>query len=266
MEPIFALVGSACFGILVGFAFRYFLERFETYDIKKLGTVLAVPLAPTLLLFLNDFGPDSRPAYTLGLVLGLVLYQAFYSGFPSLRLPFRRGKVGLLTRTDVRDVVTILDNTGRSASWVRTQTMKFHRDGREVLISKTGGSGKIVPARISSTGRVVEMDMRRGYVYARFQDEIHKGESVDVTLESTINDSFLSDLEWFEHQVLQNTEKLSFEIRFPDTRRCQAASLIRVFGADEDTIDKFSPTGNSLQKVVPVEMHIAEAYRISWNW
>jgi hypothetical protein len=136
MEDIFAPIGSACFGIIVGFAFRYFLERFESYDVKKLATLLAVPLAPTLLLFLGNFGPNFRPAYTLGMVLGLVLYQGFYSKFPALKLPFRRGKTGLLTRTNVKDVVTILDNTGNRATWVRTQTMKFHRDGNEVLISK----------------------------------------------------------------------------------------------------------------------------------
>jgi len=263
MQETFPAIGSACFGIFVGFVFRYFLERFETYDVKKLGTVLAVPLGSTLIVFLNNFGPNSRPAYTLSLVLGLVLYQAFYS---SLHLPFRRGRIGLLTRTEVSDVVTILDNAGKSATWVRSQTMKFNRDGREVLISKTGGAGKIVPTKMTSPGRVVEMDVRKGYVYARFQAEIRKGDSVDITLESNINDSFPTNLEWFEHQVLQNTDKLSIEIRFPDTRRCQAAELIKVFGADEDTIQNLSPTGNAVRTTVPVEMHIAESYRLSWNW
>jgi hypothetical protein len=66
--------------------------------------------------------------------------------------------------------------------------------------------------------------------------------------------------------VLQNTDKLSIEIRFPDTRRCQAAELIKVFGADEDPIQNLSPTGNAVRTTVPVEMHIAESYRLSWNW
>jgi len=266
MEETFATIGSACFGIFVGFVFRYFLERFETYDVKKLSAVLVVPLGSTLIVFLKNFGTSSRPAYTLGLVLGLVLYQAFYSGFPALKLPFRRGKIGLLTRTDVSDVVTILDNTGKNATWVRTQTMKFNRPGREVLISKTGGTGNVVPMRLTSPGRVVDMDMRKGYVYARFQAEIRKGESVNIILESKLNDPFPATKEWFEHQVLQNTNKLSLEIGFPDTRRCQAAELIKVFGADEDTIQSLSPTGNVVRITVPVEMHVAEAYRLTWNW
>jgi hypothetical protein len=264
MDDIFAALGSACFGMFVGFVFRYFLERFETYDVKKLSTVLVVPVASTIIVFLNNFGPQSKPAYTMGLVLGLVLYQAFYSRFPSL--PFRRGRTGLLTRSDVTDVVTILDNTGKSAKWVRTQTMKFNRAGREVLVSKTGGSGQIVPVKLTSPGFVVDLVVRKGYVYAKFSDDIGKGDSVVIVLESDINDSFLTPHEWFEHQVLQNTDKLTLEIRFPDTRRCQAAELIKVFGADEVSIQKPVPTGNMVRTTVPGEMHVAEAYRLSWNW
>jgi hypothetical protein len=144
--------------------------------------------------------------------------------------------------------------------------MRFNRASREVLISKTGGTGQIVPTNMTSPGRVVDLDMRKGYVYARFADDIHKGESVTIILESHINDSFVSSLEWFEHQVLQNTDKLTLEIHFPDARRCQAAELIKVFGADENTIQKPVPIGNILRTTVPSEMHIAEAYRISWNW
>jgi hypothetical protein len=120
----------------VGFVFRYFLERSETYDVKKLSAVLGIPLGSTLLVFLKDFGANSRPAYTLGLVLGLVLYQGFYAPF---HLPFRRRRAGLLTRTEVHDVITIADATGRNATWIRTQTLSFNRNCKDVLISKTGG-------------------------------------------------------------------------------------------------------------------------------
>jgi hypothetical protein len=265
MDQLFPPVGSACFGIFVGFVFRYFLERFETYDVKKLTTVLTIPLGSTLLIFIKDFGANSRPAYTVGLVLGLVLYQAFYAGLPSLNLPFRREKSGLLTRIEVSDVVTLLDITGTNATWTRTQTMKFNRDGNEVLISKTGGSGHVNPIRVTSREHVVEMDVRRGYVYARFPTPIRKGSLVEITLESEIKDSFLKDLEWFEHQVLQNTRSLTIEVRFPDARKCQQAELIKIFGADEYSIKKIAG-GKQVRAPVPVEMHIAEAYRLSWNW
>ena len=56
------------------------------------------------------------------------------------------------------------------------------------------------------------------------------------------------------------------EIHFPQCRRCQAAELIKVFGADEDTIQNLLPTGDVVRTTVPVEMRIAEAYRLSWNW
>lgn len=261
-EQLFLTIASGFFGIFVGFVFRYFLERFEEYDVKRLIAVLAVPVSATLLAFLKDFGPNSLPAYTMGLVFGLVVYQAAYA---KIGLPFRRRPTGLVTRTEVSDVVTILDNTGKSAAWIRTQKMKFIRNAKEVLISKTGGSGKVVPVKLTSPGRVVEHEMRRGYVYARFNDEIKKGETVEIRLESDINDSLLTALEWFEHQVLQNTDKLSIEIRFPDNRRCTAASLMKVFGADEEPVEKLDP-GSVIRTTVPVEMHVGEAYRMSWNW
>jgi hypothetical protein len=119
---------------------------------------------------------------------------------------------------------------------------------------------------MTSPGRVVDMDVRKGYVYARFQADIRKGESIAISLESNIIDSFTTNQEWFEHQVLQNTEKLSIEVRFPDARRCTAGALIKVFGADEDTIENVVPNGNVLRTSIPVEMHIAEAYRLTWNW
>jgi hypothetical protein len=144
--------------------------------------------------------------------------------------------------------------------------MKFNRAGKEVLISKTGGTGNIVPTRITSPGHVVDFDLRAGYVYARFSTEICKGDSVEITLESEIQNSFVTNHEWFEHQVLQNTDRLTIEIRFPNNRRCQAAELIKIFGADEDPIASPLPNGNVLRTTVPIEMHIAEAYRLSWNW
>jgi hypothetical protein len=178
MDNLFAIVGSASFGIFVGFVFRYFLERFETYDLKKLTTVIVVPLGPTLLVFVTDLGPHSRPSYTLGLVLGLVLYQGFYTPF---HLPFRRRRAGLMTRIDVHDVITIADASGERATWVRTQKMSFTRDCKDVLISKTGGAGLINPVTITSPGRTVDLDTRRGYIYARFASDIHKGETAEVT-------------------------------------------------------------------------------------
>lgn len=135
----------------------------------------------------------------------------------------------------------------------------------EVLISKTGGSGAIQPVAITSPERVVTYDMRQGYVYARFAAAIHKGESVEITLTSNIAKSFLGNPEWFEHQVLQETEKLTLETRFPNNRRCQAAEMIKVFGADENSIQSVVPDGNGIRVPVPSEMHI-EAYRLSWNW
>jgi hypothetical protein len=144
--------------------------------------------------------------------------------------------------------------------------MKFNRDGSEVLVSKTGGDGKIEPTRITSPGCVVEFESRKGYVYARFTGQIRKGDSVEVTLESNVKDSFVTNLEWFEHQVLQNTDKLTIEIRFPDARRCTAAELIKIFGADEDSLQQVVPSGNVVRTTVPVEMHIAEVYRLNWNW
>ena len=249
----------------MGFVFRYFLERFETYDVKKLGAVLVVPLASTLLGFLSHFGPNRWIAYTVGLVLGLVLYQAFYAKFPAV-LPFRHGRAGLLTRTEVTDILKISDATGTVAAWTRTQTMRFHKDAKSVLISKTGGDGRIVPVSITSPDGTVAFSVRKNHIYAEFTTDIRKGASVTITLECTVRDSFPDKLEAFEHAVLQNTDKLTIEIHFPDSRRCQAAELIKVFGADEDRIEGLSPSGNVVRRTIPVEMHIAESYRVSWNW
>lgn len=60
VQLLFSLLGAGCFGIFVGFVFRFFLEKFESYDVKTLAKALAVPLGSTELMFVTDFGPHSR--------------------------------------------------------------------------------------------------------------------------------------------------------------------------------------------------------------
>jgi hypothetical protein len=262
-QQMFLIVASGCFGIFVGFVFRFFLEKFETYDVRTLSAALAVPVGGTLLVFVSDFGTNSRPAYTIGLVLGLVLYQAFYSKFPSL--PMRHKRTGQVTLTESSDIVTILDAGGTRAIWVRTQTMKFNVGAREALIARLAGEGQILPGKLMSKGRVVDLSERKGHVYAVFAAEIKKGDVVDITLESSVKDAFPTNIEWVERDILQPTDKLKIEVRFPDERRCQAAELTRIFGADEEKIEQLVP-GSSVIATIPKGMQVGESYRLHWQW
>ena len=262
-QLVFSVLGSGCFGIFVGFAFRYFLEKFETYDVKTLAGALAVPVTTTLIVFVKDLGPNSRPSYTMGLVLGLVLYQAFYSKFPSL--PMRHTRTGLLAIIETSDVVTIFDGDGKKANWVRTQKMKFNVSAREALITRLAGEGQIVPTKITSSGRIVTFEARKKYVYVLFNSGVKRGDIVDIILESEVNDSFPTNIEWFERDVLQPIDKLTIEVRFPDSRRCLAAELIKIFGADEQKIEQLVP-GGVVRAVVTGNMQIGESYRVSWQW
>lgn len=262
-QQVFSIVGSGCLGIFVGFVFRFFLEKFETYDVRTLGGALAVPVGGTLLVFIKDLGPNSRPSYTMGLVLGLVLYQAFYSKFPSL--PMRHKRAGLLAIIEASDVVTILDRDGKKAHWSRTQKMKFNGSTKEALISRLAGEGQIVPTKVTSSGRVVQFELRKKYVYVVFTSEVKKGDIVDIARESDIIDAFSTNIEWVERDILQPTDKLTIEVRFPDNRRCQAAELLKIFGADEQPVERLLP-GGAVKAIVPGGMQVGESYRLSWQW
>ena len=262
-QQIFSLVGSGCFGAFVGFILRLFIEKFETYDVKTLTAVLGVPIGSTLLVFIADFGPNSRPAYTIGLVLGLILYQAFQAKFPSLPMRHKRGALSVL---DVSNVVTIHSTDGKKATWMRTQQMRFNTASKEALVTRLGGEGQIKPVKITSAdGRVVTFVVRKQEVFATFTAEIKKGETVGIVLESEIADAFPTDVEWIEHEILQETFKLTMTVHLPAARRCVAAELSRVLGASQDALKQL-PGGDYINVAVPQSMRVGESYRLTWQW
>lgn len=260
--------GAGAFGIFVGFIVRYFLERFERYDLKALIGLVGVPIGTTVLVFVRDFGTYSRPAYTVGLVLGLVLYQAFYSKFPSL--PMRRRGTSMFAMLESINKLTLDDAGGAAATLERRQKMRFNRDANEILLSKVQSDGAIENVRLIDTGgRVAQVD-RRGragttYVYARFNSPLKKDETVELTFAIDWKGAFTTDRESIEITVEQETDRISFEVRFPPGRLCRAAELVKAFGANEDLVAALQP-GAMIRADVPGRIQIAESYRLDWNW
>jgi hypothetical protein len=82
-----AAIGSVCFGIVVGWIIRYFLFRFDKFNIKILGSTLSIIAGGAVIGFFSKIDPDKTVVwyYPIGLLLGLILYSigAFLSGAPA---------------------------------------------------------------------------------------------------------------------------------------------------------------------------------------
>ncbi|MBZ5601102.1 MAG: hypothetical protein LAO79_02225 [Acidobacteriia bacterium] len=264
----FLALGAAAFGIIVGFIIRFFLERFDKYDLKALGGLLAIPIGTTILAFVAKFGAYGLPSYTVGLVLGLVLYQAFYAKFPSL--PMRVKRRSPITIVEAENLLTLRDAAGHDAHWVRKQKMKFNEEGNRALITQLAGDGSFQIKSLTSTGRVVKPDvLSQGgvtYVYAEFNQVVKKREVVSIELTIDWTNAFTTANEAIEHKVLMETERISFTVEFPPARRSTASDMSRSFGAFTDALPDPVVSGNSVSGAIDAKIGIAETYRLSWNW
>jgi len=269
IDNVFGIAGAGAFGMFVGFIVRYFLERFDKYGVGELATLLGIPIGGTLLVFLDarDFGAHSKPAYTIGLVLGLVLYQAFYSKFPGLPMRVkRRSPITILT---AENRLVLKDRLGHDSQWIRTQKMRFNHQGDRALITQLAGDGDFkVVSLVSNRGVKLDRRERGGvtYIYAEFQNPVAKREIVTVTLTIDWTDAFITADEAIEHKVLMETEKISFTVEFPNDRRSMTREMSRMFGAMADRLDDPTVQGNTVAGHVDSRIGIAETYSLSWNW
>lgn len=74
---IAAIVGSVCLGIVMGWLVRYFLDRFEKFNAKVLGSVVSVIAGGAIVRVFEGNSPIDHYAhwyYFVGLFLGILLY------------------------------------------------------------------------------------------------------------------------------------------------------------------------------------------------
>jgi hypothetical protein len=261
--------GAAAFGMFVGFVIRFFLERFEEYTVTSLSAVLGTPIAGTLLAFLAPFGPYRMPAYTMGLVFGLVLYQFLFQKFPSL--PMRRHGSSPFVVLESLNRIVILDKAGDRATWERRQKIYFRREANEVLITKLSMDGDLAGQPVlTATPLIASLDARPSAgitsFYARFSAPASKGETVDITLKIPLDKCFTGQFESIGHEILQETQRLLFEVEFPAGRRCRTGQLVRVLGADVQKNGDITIAGDTITAEVHGKMKIAERYRLEWTW
>jgi hypothetical protein len=72
-----AIVGSICLGIVMGWLVRYFLDRFDRFDAKILGSVVSVIAGGVMVHVFGESNPVEQYArwyYFIGLLPGILLY------------------------------------------------------------------------------------------------------------------------------------------------------------------------------------------------
>jgi hypothetical protein len=82
-----AVIGSTCLGVVVGWLVRYFLFRFEKFNVQILGSTISILTGGVIIVFFNSVDPNKEVIwfYPIGLLIGFVIYSvtARWSGAPS---------------------------------------------------------------------------------------------------------------------------------------------------------------------------------------
>ena len=201
-------------------------------------------------------------------MLGLVLYQAVYSKFP--QLPMRLPSSSRYRVLKANNNLTLHDKEGKTATWERHTTIRLNQEESDVLISRWHGDGAFVKSTLSASGRVVKLkNEKKGvsrYLYASFQVPVKKNEIVELTLTIDLHDAFLAKTESLTHVVLDDTDQISFEVRFPDNRKCTAADFKRVVGAVETGLAKPKTDGSVVRASIQGGIRTGDLYELDWNW
>jgi len=71
-----AAIGSTCFGIVFGWLVRYFLFRFDKFNVQILGSTVSVITGGGVIGYFTKFSPDKTVVwfYPIGLLIGFVIY------------------------------------------------------------------------------------------------------------------------------------------------------------------------------------------------
>ncbi len=268
--------GAVAFGIVVGCILRFFLERFERYDLKALTGLLGVPIGGTILTFISGLGIYGTPSYAIGLALGLIVYQFLWTKFPA-RLPMRRS--GLTTQFVIQDLtkrVEIDDDKGEEARMIRNQIIKVTNDIAvpKLLICQIFVEGDVEDLKVTSTtpGVAGVVNKRGGLteVYAQLPAAVKKGQILDIEITYKMRNTFKQAEEFLGHEVTQDTASAALEVRFPAKRVCRSAALYLMFGGIAQDLPDNKPQvagdGSSVKVRLPSDMRIGHSYRLQWLW
>ena len=270
-------VAPVALGIVVGLILRYFLERFEKYDVKTLAALLAAPFAGTLIAYVAGFGKDGKPLYAIGVFIGILVYGLIWNSFPRLHLPMRKGAVpSAVSIQKLEAKLEILDASGNRAKMTRTQTMRARQSvpNFRFLVSQVGvPPGKLNILSLTSsthTGTKCTMQSSGGIVeiWAEFTEAIEKNTDIGLELIYEIADAFPATTEYLSHQVMDETEEAALTVHFPTTRQCTQSVLLLEFGAVKTPVpkSKLSHTGIKVAAPLPKNLSIGSIYRLQWEW
>ena len=264
---ILDLLGAIALGTFVGFIIRFFIERFENFSAKGASAILGTALGGVAITFLLNFGPHRFPAYTVGLVLGLILYQFLYSQFP--KLPLRKSSTGPLVALEVQNRLTVHDREGEKATWYRWEKVRFNREVVELLITQISLDGGVdgVPQLTTSRPGSLFSKVKAGQIsyYVRYNNPAKKGDLDEIGLTINFKGSFKDSNESFQHTLLDETERLEFEIHFPADRVCHKVDLVKAFGSQSELVASLTPA-SVVRRTVEKSMRVQEAYHIEWSW
>lgn len=188
------------------------------------------------------------------------------------RLPAVRKLPGIYEVLDYQAELELKDSKGHVAIYRKRQRVRFLQDNIIAYQDTAWGDGEIFAAYRCSPG--VEVDRyregNRFNILISLRETKHRDDLETLAIERTIHDGFVTDVEYFQVEVIHRTRHLTCAVIFPRSRLPKRVSVV------EKNSKRSVELGAAHREVLPdrrvryvwrnASPKLFEAYLLRWEW
>jgi len=168
---------------------------------------------------------------------------------------------------DYRSALVLHDHKGRTATFTRTQRIRFLQDGVSAILDHCWGAGLLLAEYRHSGGSIGETfkDEGRRHLVIRLKRAMRRGEELRFTVERTVLVGFTEEREQLETTIDHPVQRIALEVVFPRERPGRSAVL--ELGDESLPMPVLrSRWGRTLLHVQILGAQAHTPYVIRWTW
>lgn len=188
------------------------------------------------------------------------------------RLPLVKSLPGMYEVLNFKAELELKDDTGQTAVYSKTQSVRFIQDNIIAYQDTAWGDGDIFANYKCSPG--VEVDRYqegdRYNILISLRETMQRNDTATIQIERTINDGFLTETESFQVDIDHRTRALKMSVVFPQSRPPKKVTLIEQNSTKSVELSsqqhQLLPDGRHQYTWATINPKLFESFIMRWQW